>query len=69
MTLESYRELELAREKLRSLEEHYEKVRQQPTENDHLRQLTLRSLRQFMNQLNEEITRFESHAVTRTGRE
>ena len=69
MTLESYRELELTREKLRSLEEHYEEVRQKPTENEHLRELTLRSLRQFMNQLKEEITRFESHAATRTGHE
>ena len=68
MTLESHRELELAREKLRSLEEHYEQVRQKPAKNEHLRQLTLRSLRQFMNQLNEEITRFESHAAARTGR-
>ena len=69
MTLESYRELELTRETLRSLDEHYEEVRRKPTDNEHWRQLTLRSLRQFMNQFKEEVTRFESHAATRTGHE
>jgi len=60
MNLESSRELEVTREKLRSLEEHYEDVRRKPAEDQHVRELTLRSLRQFMNQLKEEIARFES---------
>ena len=65
MSLESNRELEATREKLRLLEQHYDELRRTPTDNEHLRELTLRSLRRFINQLQEEIARFESRAATR----
>jgi len=41
MTLESCRERELTRKKLRSLEEHYEHVWQKPTDNEPKREVTL----------------------------
>jgi hypothetical protein len=62
MMLENKRQLDVTREKLRLLEEHYESVRQEPAEDAHLHALTLRSLKQILNQLKEEIARFECHA-------
>ncbi len=67
MSLESNRELEATREKLRLLEQHYHELLRKPTDNEHLRELTLRSVRKFMNQLQEEIARFEGRAITRVG--
>jgi len=61
--LRSQREVENTRQKLQWLEEHYEQKREQPAEDDHVRQLTLRSLKKLINQLKEEIARFEAHAV------
>jgi hypothetical protein len=63
MTLQSPRELRVATEKLHTLEKRYEAIRAKPTTNEHLRELTLRSLKQTMNQLQEEIVRFESRAT------
>jgi hypothetical protein len=63
MTLETKLELDATREKLHFLEEHCEEIRRKPMENEHLRELTLRSLRQFINQLKEEIAVFECHAT------
>lgn len=63
MTLQSNRELEVTRQKLNDLEQLYAKTLISSAENDYARALTLRSLRRTINQLKEEITRFE----TRTG--
>jgi hypothetical protein len=60
MTLQSKRELEVTREKLRGLEELYAKTLAQAGENSRARDLTLRSLRATINQLKEEIARFEA---------
>jgi hypothetical protein len=60
MSLQSPRELEAAREKLRQLEECYEQERQSPDGDAHVHELTLQSLRQTINQFKEEIVRFES---------
>ena len=62
MRLETKRQVETTRRKLTLLEEHYEEVRQKPTEDEHVRELTLQSLKKFINQLKEEIARFECHA-------
>ena len=62
MRLETQRQVEVTRRKLALLEEHYEEVRQKPAEDEHVRELTLRSLKKFINQLKEEIARFECHA-------
>ena len=63
MELRNQREVENTRQKLQWLEEHYERKRQQPAEDDHVRQLTLRSLKKLIKQLKEEIARFEAHAA------
>jgi len=61
MTIENRRQLENTRIKLRKLEELYAS-KEQPPSDDHVRVLTLRSLRKRINQFKEEIARFESHA-------
>ncbi len=63
MRLQSQREVENTREKLRSLEEHYEETAKSPCDNEHVRELTLRSLKRIMNQMKEEIAVFECHSV------
>lgn len=66
MTLQAKRELEVTREKLKGLEQLYEKTASEATANDYARQLTLRSLRRTINQLKEEIARFESRSGSGT---
>jgi hypothetical protein len=60
MSLQSKRELEVTREKLKMLEEQYEATRNKPGADEHVRELTLQSLKRLMNQLKEEIVRYES---------
>jgi hypothetical protein len=60
MTLQSKRELEVTREKLRGLEQQYAATQAAPAENSYTQELTLRSLRRTINQLKEEIARFEA---------
>ncbi len=62
MSIESRRELELTRSKLKLLEERLAAVVQEPEENSRAREWSVRSLTQTINQLKEEITRFESRA-------
>ncbi len=62
MTLQSNRELEVARQKLSDLEQLYAKTQASPAENAYARELTLCSLRRTINQLKEEIARFETRA-------
>ena len=62
MNLQSQRELDTTREKLQLLEQRYETIRRQPPEDDHVQELTLRSLKGLINQLKEEIARFEGRA-------
>ncbi len=61
MSLHSQRELNLTREKLHLLEERYEANQQDKSGDEHVRELTMRSLKRLINQLKEEIARFESH--------
>ena len=58
MNLRNTRELEATREKLRLLEEQYQAARTRSGTDEHLRELTLRSLKKLINQLKEEIARF-----------
>jgi len=60
MTLESKRELEVTRDKVRGLEQQYAATQAAPADNEYARELTLRSLRRTINQLKEEIARFEA---------
>jgi hypothetical protein len=65
VSIQSHVELENTRKKLRELEEVYEKVKTGPTDNVHVRELTLTSLKKLMNQFFEEIVRYESHVGLR----
>jgi flagellar biosynthesis chaperone FliJ len=69
MMLETRRQVEATRRKLALLEEQYERTRRDAEEDEHLRELTLRSLKQFINQLKEEIAVFECHATTQSHHE
>ncbi len=62
MNLAGARELEVTREKLRLLEEHYRKRLKEPAGDPHTRELSLLSLKKTINQLTEEIARYEAHA-------
>lgn len=66
MPLQSNRELEVTRQKLQELEHLYAKTLASHTENDYPHELTLRSLRRTINQLKEEIVRFETRASSTT---
>ena len=61
MTLRSPRELEVTRQKLRQLEEQY-KLEEQEGDKSYAHELTLRSLKKWINRLTEEIARFKAHA-------
>ena len=66
MTLQSQRELEVTREKLRLLEDRYEANKRELDGDKHVRELTMRALKGLINQLKEEIARFESRASLKT---
>jgi hypothetical protein len=60
--LKNETELENTREKLRMLQQQYATAQERAATNQTSRQLTLRSLKKLINQLTEEILRFESRA-------
>lgn len=59
MSIENRCQLENTQAKLKDLEELYEVKRREPTD-DHVRELTLRSLKKRINQFKEELARFEA---------
>lgn len=63
MTLRNRRQLDVTREKLRTLEERYAMNERDQRGDAHVRELTLRSLRRLINQLKEEIARFNSRSL------
>ena len=67
MDLQSQSELESTRKKLRLLEERYEARSREEKDASHARELTMRSLKRLINQLKEEIARFESRTSVRQG--
>ena len=66
MTILNRRQLENTRTKLRELEQLYARTQQDPATTEHVRELTLRSLKKRINQFKEEIARFEAHAGSGT---
>ena len=66
MTIENRRQLENTRAKLQELEQVYAKTRLDPADSEHVRELTLRSLKKRINQFKEEIARFEARASSGT---
>ena len=65
MELKDEREVEVTREKLASLEAHYREINEDPGEDAHIQELTLRSLKRVVNQMKEEIARFEARRSLR----
>ncbi len=61
MTIENRRQWENTRAKLLELEQLVESKRQEPGD-EHVRELTLRSLKKRINQFKEEIARYEARA-------
>ena len=59
----NYGDREATRKKLQLLEQRDEVIRQQPAENEYARELTLQSLKRFINQLKEEIVWAESRSA------
>ncbi len=59
MALKNDLELENTREKLRMLTERYEESRRETGVDEHLRALSQRTLKRWMNKMQEEIIRYE----------
>ena len=68
MELKDEREVEVTREKLRSLELRYQAVAADSEKDAHIQELTLRSLRSMINQMKEEIARFEASRSSQASR-
>ncbi len=64
MSLESEQELANTRAKLRMLEADYEALRSDGSEDPRLREVTMESLKRLINQLKEEIARFEARQAS-----
>ena len=62
MNIQNPRDLQATREKLKLIEAHYQKRLAEPAEDTYARQLSMQSLKRMINQLTEEIVRFESHS-------
>jgi hypothetical protein len=60
MSITNRRELEATQAKLTWLEQECESVRIQPADSSHVQELTLRSLKAMINQMKEEIARFQA---------
>jgi hypothetical protein len=60
MTIENQRQLENTRAKLQELEQLCAKTERTTSTDEHVRELTLRSLKKRINQFKEEIDRFEA---------
>lgn len=61
MSLANDVELANTRAKLAELEARYEELRSDTAEHEHVRQVTMRSLKRYINQFKEEIARYEAH--------
>jgi hypothetical protein len=66
MTIENRRQLENSRKKLQELEALYVRTQQGQASSEHVRELTVRSLKKRINQFKEEIARFEAHVSPAT---
>ena len=65
MSLNNDTELANTRIKLQRLERRYEELRNDTREDEHVRELTMRSLKGTINQFKEEIARYEAHQHAR----
>jgi len=65
MDLKSEREVANTRTKLTRLEARYETLRREIGGDEHVRELTVESLKRLINQFKEEIARYEAHQPAR----
>ncbi len=65
MNLTSELEVINTRAKLAELEARYDKLRENVSEDAHVREVTMKSLKRFINQLKEEIARYEAQQPAR----
>jgi hypothetical protein len=65
MSLKNDTELANTRTKLSRLEKRYEELCNDSTEDEHVRELTMRSLKGTINQFKEEIARYEARQPAR----
>ena len=63
MTLKNQQEVRATLEKIRLLEARYASLQQTPAADRHVRELSLRSLKRTVNQMREEVVRFETRAT------
>jgi hypothetical protein len=63
MKLENEHHLEVTRRKLALLENRYKQLQAKPYKNEYIQMVTMKSLKQFINQLKEEIALYECHAA------
>ncbi len=66
MSIQSKRQLENTRAKLKLLEDRLRDLDCEPVANVRTRELTRQSMKKLVNQLKEEIVRFEAHKVAET---
>jgi hypothetical protein len=64
MSLKNDIELANTRTKLSRSERRYDELRKDTSEDEHVRELTMRSLQATINQFKEEIARYEAHQPT-----
>jgi len=65
MSLKNDFELANTRDKLRILEDRYETLRNETGPDQHVRELSMRSIKSTINQLKEEIARYQAHQPAR----
>lgn len=62
MSIQNKTQLRNTQTKLQELEQAFSVTRDRPSDSEHVRELTLRSLKKRINQFKEEIARFEAHS-------
>jgi len=62
MNLQNRRELEATRQKLELLQRRYSEMQMERPADRHVHELSMQSVKSMINQLTEEIARFEAHA-------
>lgn len=65
MNLRNRRELDTTRQKLELLQRRYAEMQTETPTDRHVHELSMQSVRSMINQLAEEIGRFEAHAAPR----
>jgi hypothetical protein len=65
MGITSEHQLSVTREKLRGLEQHYQAAKEKLQPGDRIAELSLRSVKRMINQMKEEIARYEARSLAK----